>query len=104
MARRFALVAGLCAATLLCMAVPALAVTHPLSQASPDLTPSGPTGGPPWTFQMARIAIALLILSAIGVALAYRRFVLGPEKKLEEERRREGAARRASSESTAPGR
>jgi len=31
--------------------------------------------GPPWTFQMARIALVLLALTLLGVAFAYYRFV-----------------------------
>jgi hypothetical protein len=38
--------------------------------------------GPPWTYQMARIALVLLALTLLGVAFAYWRFVA--------QRRREG--------------
>jgi hypothetical protein len=38
--------------------------------------------GPPWTYQMARIALVLLGLTLLGVAFAYWRFVA--------QRRREG--------------
>ena len=31
--------------------------------------------GPPWTYQMARIAIVLLVLTILGVLFAYYRFV-----------------------------
>lgn len=31
--------------------------------------------GPPWTYQMARIALVLLALTVLGVAFAYYRFV-----------------------------
>jgi hypothetical protein len=31
--------------------------------------------GPPWTYQMARIALVLLALTLLGVAFAYYRFV-----------------------------
>ena len=31
--------------------------------------------GPPWTYQMARIALVLLGLTILGVAFAYYRFV-----------------------------
>ncbi len=31
--------------------------------------------GPPWTYQMARIALVLLALTILGVAFAYYRFV-----------------------------
>jgi hypothetical protein len=31
--------------------------------------------GPPWTYQMARIALVLLALTFLGVAFAYWRFV-----------------------------
>ena len=31
--------------------------------------------GPPWTYQMARIALVLLVLTFLGVAFAYWRFV-----------------------------
>ncbi len=32
--------------------------------------------GPPWTYQMARIALVLLALTLLGVFLAYQRFVI----------------------------
>ena len=39
-------------------------------------TESGTTEtGPPWTYQMARIAIVLLLLTLLGVFAAYWRFV-----------------------------
>jgi hypothetical protein len=31
--------------------------------------------GPPWTYQMARIALVMLALTVLGVAFAYYRFV-----------------------------
>ena len=31
--------------------------------------------GPPWTYQMARISLALLFLTLLGVGFAYYRFV-----------------------------
>jgi hypothetical protein len=31
--------------------------------------------GPPWTYQMARIALALTVLLGIGIALMYRKLV-----------------------------
>jgi hypothetical protein len=31
--------------------------------------------GPPWTYQMARIALVMLALTLLGVAFAYYRFV-----------------------------
>lgn len=36
---------------------------------------SGEETGPPWTYQMARIALGLLALTIVGVAFAYYRFV-----------------------------
>jgi hypothetical protein len=95
-ARKAALIAGLNALAVILFKVPALAATHPVSQASPDLTPSGPTGGPPWTFQMTRISIALMVLAAIGIAIAYRHFVMGPQRKLREERRRQRAEQKGT--------
>jgi cytochrome c-type biogenesis protein CcmH/NrfG len=32
--------------------------------------------GPPWTYQMARIALVLLALTLVGVFAAYQRFVI----------------------------
>ena len=32
--------------------------------------------GPPWTYQMARIALVMLLLFAVAVALLYRRLVV----------------------------
>jgi hypothetical protein len=32
--------------------------------------------GPPWTYQMARIGIAMLVLLVIGLALLYRRLIV----------------------------
>ena len=102
MQRRLIAIFGICALFIVCLAAPSLAATHPVSQASPDLTPSGPTGGPPWTFQMARIAIVLMVLAAAGVALAYRRFVMRPERRLRDERRRDRAGERNVSEGASP--
>jgi hypothetical protein len=31
--------------------------------------------GPPWTYQMARMGIALMVVLALGIGLAYYRFV-----------------------------
>jgi len=31
--------------------------------------------GPPWTYQMARLGIALMVVLALGIGLAYYRFV-----------------------------
>jgi hypothetical protein len=36
--------------------------------------------GPPWTYQMARVALALTLLLGIGIALMYRRLVGGRER------------------------
>ncbi|HEX2049404.1 MAG TPA: hypothetical protein VHJ34_02090 [Actinomycetota bacterium] len=33
--------------------------------------------GPPWTYQMARIALVMLLLLAVAVVLLYRRLVVG---------------------------
>ena len=35
-----------------------------------------PEPGPPWTYQMARIALVLLALTLVAVFLAYQRFVI----------------------------
>jgi hypothetical protein len=32
--------------------------------------------GPPWTYQMARLGIVLMIVLALGIGLAYYRFVM----------------------------
>ncbi len=37
--------------------------------------------GPPWTYQMARIALVLLALTILGVAFAYYRFVATRRRK-----------------------
>ena len=31
--------------------------------------------GPPWTYQMARLTIGLILLLAVGIALMYRRMI-----------------------------
>ncbi|HYI45585.1 MAG TPA: hypothetical protein VE174_09055 [Actinomycetota bacterium] len=36
--------------------------------------------GPPWTYQMARMSIGLILLLAIGMALLYRRLIGGRQK------------------------
>lgn len=36
--------------------------------------------GPPWTYQMARIALVLLALTLVAVFLAYQRFVIRRKK------------------------
>jgi hypothetical protein len=41
-------------------------------EAEEGSTPSGP----PWTYQMARIALVLLVLIGVGIALAYRKLVV----------------------------
>lgn len=44
-------------------------------------TQSGTTEtGPPWTYQMARIALVLLLLTMLGVFAAYWRFVYQRKK------------------------
>lgn len=102
MARRFGLLAVIVLACLVAGAAPALAALHPVAQASPNLTPVKPTGGPPWTYQMARLGIALVVLAAAGVGLAYYRFIAKPERDLRAERARERAAEKTSTdESTA---
>ena len=35
----------------------------------------GEETGPPWTYQMARIALVLTVLLGIGIALMYRRLI-----------------------------
>jgi hypothetical protein len=42
---------------------------------SPEEGGAGAETGPPWTYQMARIALVLLALTLLGVAFAYYRFV-----------------------------
>ncbi len=37
--------------------------------------------GPPWTYQMARIALVLLVLTILGVGFAYYRFVATRRRK-----------------------
>jgi uncharacterized protein HemX len=32
--------------------------------------------GPPWTYQMARAGVALMVILALGIGLAYYRFVM----------------------------
>jgi hypothetical protein len=41
-----------------------------------ETVPAVEETGPPWTYQMARMGIALLVLMAFGVAFAYYRFVV----------------------------
>ncbi len=38
------------------------------------------TTGPPWTYQMARIAIVLLLIIALGIGWWYYRFVLSRQR------------------------
>jgi hypothetical protein len=46
------------------------------SGAGEEETEGGATEtGPPWTYQMARIALALTLLLGIGIALMYRKLV-----------------------------
>lgn len=83
------------AAWLWLLSLPALA--HPVAQASPAPTPGTGAEGPPWTYQMARLGIFLIVVVAIMIGLAYRRFVLVPQKRLQEQERRrrsEAAAQR----------
>ncbi|MGH2752633.1 MAG: hypothetical protein ACRDK3_17445 [Actinomycetota bacterium] len=42
---------------------------------SPEEGEAAAETGPPWTYQMARIALVLLVLTLAGVAFAYYRFV-----------------------------
>ena len=42
---------------------------------SPEESDAVEETGPPWTYQMARIALVLLALTILGVAFAYYRFV-----------------------------
>jgi len=42
---------------------------------SPEEGEASAETGPPWTYQMARIALVLLALTLLGVAFAYYRFV-----------------------------
>jgi hypothetical protein len=42
---------------------------------SPEEGGAAAETGPPWTYQMARIALVLLALTLLGVAFAYYRFV-----------------------------
>jgi len=42
---------------------------------SPSEGDAAAEAGPPWTYQMARIALVLLALTLLGVAFAYYRFV-----------------------------
>jgi hypothetical protein len=42
---------------------------------SPEEGGASAETGPPWTYQMARIALVLLVLTLLGVAFAYYRFV-----------------------------
>lgn len=39
-----------------------------------------PTPGPPWTYQMARISIVLLVLIIAAVALLYYRLVIARQR------------------------
>jgi hypothetical protein len=39
-----------------------------------------PTPGPPWTYQMARISIVLLVLMIVAVALLYYRLVVARQR------------------------
>lgn len=45
-----------------------------------DGDPAATETGPPWTYQMARIAVVLLALTVVGVFLAYWRFVAQRKK------------------------
>jgi hypothetical protein len=44
--------------------------------------PAAEETGPPWTYQMARIGIVLLVFMALGVGLAYYRFVVRRQRGL----------------------
>ncbi len=74
-----------------------------LAQApSPAPSGGGAAEGPPWTYQMARLGIFLLVLTAIMIALAYRRFVVIPQRRLREERRRQRGHAAPEGSSRAP--
>jgi hypothetical protein len=49
----------------------------PAQGAQPAATP---TPGPPWTYQMARISIVLLVLMIAGVAALYYRLVIARQR------------------------
>lgn len=36
--------------------------------------------GPPWTYQMARLALGLLLLLGLGIFVAYRKLVMGRQR------------------------
>ena len=46
---------------------------QPTEKASPS--PSAKAAGPPWTYQMARISLVLLVLIFLSMASAYYQFV-----------------------------
>ena len=41
-----------------------------------EATPAAPEEGPPWTYQMARMGLAILFFLALGMGLLYYRFVV----------------------------
>jgi hypothetical protein len=45
-----------------------------------DEAPVEEETGPPWTYQMARMSIGLILLLVIGMALLYRRLIGGRQK------------------------
>ena len=70
----------------------ALAASHHavVAQASPGTGGGGAAEtGPPWTYQMARIGVALLVIGVLAVAAAYRHFVVKPQRELMQERARQ---------------
>jgi 4-amino-4-deoxy-L-arabinose transferase-like glycosyltransferase len=56
--------------------------THEVAQGQEGDKPKGtgqggaePETGPPWTYQMARLSVALLVLLALGIGLMYYRLI-----------------------------
>jgi hypothetical protein len=42
--------------------------------------PATAEAGPPWTYQMARLALGLLLLLGLGIFVAYRKLVMGRQR------------------------
>jgi hypothetical protein len=50
------------------------------SGAGGDTEEAEAPAGPPWTYQMARIALLLLVLIGVGILLAYMKLVRGRQR------------------------